>query len=178
MEFKAQTRTEQVLIVLKIIAWIAFFGFAVKAGANIISYVVSYFHPEGAQNLYMGSDLLELRIHNFFKYSVLVAAWVALLILKANVWYRVARIISLFKIESLFTLELTHKLEKISYLLFSISVLGYVGSTYAGWVGEMAERFQNDWNASEFLFMAGLMFVVSQIFRRGVEIQSENELTV
>jgi hypothetical protein len=30
----------------------------------------------------------------------------------------------------------------------------------------------------EFVFMAGLIFVISQIFRRGVEIQSENDLTV
>jgi hypothetical protein len=98
--------------------------------------------------------------------------------MKANIWYRVARIISLIKIESPFTLELTRKLEKISYLLFSISILGYLGSTFAGWLGEKAQQFQNDWDAGEFLFMAGLLFIVSQIFKRGVELQSENELTV
>ncbi len=178
MEFKFQTRTEQVLTVMKIIAWIAFFGFVVQAGAYVISYVVSFFQPLAAKNLYMGADLLELKNHSVFKYSMLIASWVALLILKANVWYRVARIISLIKIETPFNVEITHKLEKISYLLFSISMLGYLGSTYAGWLGEMAEQFQTDWNANEFLFMAALMFVVSQIFRRGVEIQSENDLTV
>jgi hypothetical protein len=178
MEFKFQTRTEQILSVLKIIAWVAFFGFVVQAGAYVISYVVSFSRPAGAQNLYMGIDLLELRNHSVFKYSTLIAAWVALLVMKANIWYRVARIISLIKIESPFTLELTRKLEKISYLLFSISILGYLGSTFAGWLGEKAQQFQNDWDAGEFLFMAGLLFIVSQIFKRGVELQSENELTV
>ncbi|MBN2635649.1 MAG: DUF2975 domain-containing protein [Prolixibacteraceae bacterium] len=36
----------------------------------------------------------------------------------------------------------------------------------------------DSWNTGPFLFMAGLVFVISQIFKRGVEIQSENDLTV
>lgn len=178
MKFKVQTKTDQILILMKIIAWIAFFSFVVKAGSYAISYVVSIFNSEGASDLYMGNNLYQLRKLDFIKYSILVAGWVILLVLKANVWYRVAGIISLIKIENPFTLEITHKLEKISYLLFSISILGYVGSAYAGWLGEIAARFQKNWGGGEFLFMAGLLFIVSQIFRRGVEIQSENDLTV
>jgi hypothetical protein len=30
----------------------------------------------------------------------------------------------------------------------------------------------------EFLFLAGIVFVIAQIFKRGIEIQTENELTV
>jgi hypothetical protein len=40
---------------------------------------------------------------------------------------------------------------------------------HISWIGE---------NAGEFLFMAGLVFIISPIFKRGVELQSENELTV
>lgn len=32
--------------------------------------------------------------------------------------------------------------------------------------------------SAEFVFMAGVVFVMSQIFKKGVEIQTENELTV
>ncbi|GLU53977.1 hypothetical protein Dfri01_34380 [Dyadobacter frigoris] len=34
------------------------------------------------------------------------------------------------------------------------------------------------WAAEEFIFMAGLVFIISRVFKRGVEIQSENDLTV
>jgi hypothetical protein len=178
MKFKAQSKTEQILMVMKVLAWIAFFGFAVQIGAYIFSYVVSYFNPEGAGNLYMGMDLLELRNYNFFKYTVLVACWEAFLIMKAIVWYRFALIISTIKLKNPFTMEIAQRLEKISYLLFSIWIMGYIGSAYAGWLGEIAESMHDNWNAGEFLFIAGIMFIVSQIFKHGVELQSENDLTV
>lgn len=178
MKFKVQTKTEQILTVMKILAWVAFLGFTIQAGAYLISYAVSYFNPAGAKNLYPEINLFELREHNFLKYSILIACWVVFTIMKANVWYRVARIISRIKIENPFTLEISHKLEKISYLLFSIWIMGYIGSAYAGWLGEMAENMHDKWNAGEFFFIAGILFIVSQIFKRGVELQSENELTV
>ncbi len=178
MKFNVQSKTDQILTVMKFIAWIAFIGFAVQTGATVISYVVSWFNPEAARNLYNGMNLGELRELSFVKYTLLIICWVTLLILKANVWYRVARIISLIKIENPFNLEIAHKLEKISYLLFSIWILGYLGSAYAGWLEKMASPLLKEWNSGQFLFMAGLMFIVSQIFKRGVELQSENDLTV
>lgn len=30
----------------------------------------------------------------------------------------------------------------------------------------------------EFLFMAGIIFIIAQVFKRGLEIQTENELTI
>jgi hypothetical protein len=32
--------------------------------------------------------------------------------------------------------------------------------------------------SGETLFLAGVVFVIAQIFKKGVEIQSENELTI
>jgi hypothetical protein len=31
---------------------------------------------------------------------------------------------------------------------------------------------------NEFIFMAGVVFIMSQAFKRGVEIQSDNDLTI
>ncbi len=42
----------------------------------------------------------------------------------------------------------------------------------------MVIKFELDCGSSEFLFMAGIIFIIALIFKRGVEIQSENELTI
>lgn len=36
----------------------------------------------------------------------------------------------------------------------------------------------NHFNHGEYFFMAGIVYIISQIFKRGVELQEENELTV
>ena len=69
-------------------------------------------------------------------------------------------------------------LQTISYFLGSIWLLMQVGNGQTRWLSKQAGLSLQDWNGAEFLFVAGLVFIVSQIFKRGVEMQSENELTV
>lgn len=181
MNFREQSKTEKILTVMKIFAWIAFFGFCIQSGAYLISYVLSFFNPQVASDIYGGLNLIELRENNFITYSILMACLVMLVSLKANVWYKVIGIISTIKIENPFTLEITHRLENISYLLLAIWILGFISNSYADWLAKKVEintGFFSTLNSGEFLFMAGLLFIVSQIFKRGVELQSENELTV
>ena len=61
MEFKAKTRTGQILIILNILAWVAFVGFAIEAGAILFSYLMTAFSPEAARDFYKGLDLYNLR---------------------------------------------------------------------------------------------------------------------
>ncbi len=84
--------------------------------------------------------------------------------------------------ENPFTMEVARSLEKISYILLNIWILGFIASTFSFWLTNQNEILPNSLQealgSKGFLFMAGLLFIVSQIFKRGVELQSENELTV
>ena len=176
-------KTDQVLTVMKIFAWIAFFGYSIQCGSYLISYIVSWFNPQAASDIYKGLDLFGMKEHSNVKYTIFVASLVAVAGLKANIWYRVTQIIPKIKIENPFTIEVARRLEKISLILLIIWILGYAGSAYAGWLSRTFEFVVNSetlrsLNSGEFLFMAGLLFIVSQIYKRGVELQSENELTV
>lgn len=178
MEIKVNTRTGQILTVLKILAWMAFFGFVVSAGVFLFSYISSYWNPGGAKNIKEGLNLLQLRQENFTLYTVLMAFSFIMTILKAIVWWMVAKLIDKIKLENPFTMEVAHRLEYISYSLFTVWVLSVTGGGFVAWLGEKAGNLNDSWNTGEFLFMAGLIFVISQIYKRGVELQSENELTV
>jgi len=175
---KTKTRTEQILTVMNILAWIAFIGFSIEAGAMMISYGVSCVNPEGAKNLYKGLNLFDLRQSSFREYTCVVSFMVAIVILKSTVCWLVIKVISKINLVNPFTIEVTTILEKISYSLFSISVVGALGNGYTNWLMHRTGEDYGNFAIEEFIFMAGLMFIISQIFKRGVEIQSENELTV
>ena len=49
---------------------------------------------------------------------------------------------------------------------------------HMAWLAERVAGLEKNYISGEFIFMAGVVFVISQIFKKGVEIQSEHELTV
>ena len=173
-----KTKTEHVLIFMKIVAWIAFFSFVVEIGAYLYVYILSFWNPEAAGNFYHDINLYDLSQSSVAKYSIVVFFMILTSALKAMVWWLVVKLIRKIKIANPFTKEVAGKLEKMSYTLFAIWVLGVTGGGFTAWLGELAGTLNDSWNHGTYLFMAGLVFIISQIFKRGIEIQSENELTV
>lgn len=178
MEIKAKTRTEQILIVMHILAWVAFIGFMVEAGAILVSYGVSCVNPEGAQNLYRGLNLYNLRQYNFWHYTLYASFMVALSILKSLVSLQVIKTLSKFNLKNPFTMEVARRLEKISYVAFATWLVTMLSNVHTWWLMKITRELHGNWISGEFIFMVGLVFIFSQVFKRAVEIQSENELTV
>lgn len=178
MEKKKKTRTGQVLELMHILAYLPFIGFMIEAGAILVSFVVSWINPEAANNLYKGLNLYGLRQFDFGQYALTISLLVMLAIQKSYVWYLAIVTLSKINLTNPFKPEMAARLEKMSYVLLGIWLVAEFSEAHAKWLGKNAGETYDAANAGEFLFMAGLIFIISQVFRRGVEIQSENELTV
>jgi Protein of unknown function (DUF2975) len=178
MEIKTRTRTEQILTVMRIVAWVAFIGLLIQAGALIISYAVSGFNPDAAKNLYQGLNLFKLRQFNFYYYTMSVSFIVGLTVMKAYIAGLVIKILSKVNLTNPFTADVANRLESMSHLLLGTWVVSMLHDVHNKWLSKRIGSFDGDWNAGEFIFIAGIVFVIAQIFKRGVELQSENELTV
>ncbi len=178
MEIKAKTRTEQILTVMHILAWVATIGYMIEAGAIMVSYAVSVVNPEAAGNLYQRSNFETLRSLSFWYYTCAVSFIVAMAVMKAYVWQLVIKTLSKISLLNPFTKETAQRLEMISYVMLGTWVVALVNSGYLDWLEKnKGEDFGKEMSG-ESIFVAGLVFVISQIFKRGIEIQSENELTV
>lgn len=175
---KNRTRTQQILVVMHVLAWVAFIGLVIKTGALLTSYGISWINPGAADDLYRGLDLSNLREFSFWQYSQSVSFLIAFDAMRAFVMFLVIRTLSKVNLVSPFTREVCGSVEKISHVLFGIWIVAILSNAHGKWIlkqtGEMVPTLPTD----EFLFMAGLVFVISQVFKRGLEIQSENELTV
>src|SRR5882762_1219608 len=102
MEFKEKTRTEQILTVMHILAWVAFAGFAIEGGAVSISFAVTCVDPEASKNVYKGLNLYNLREFNFWHYTLHISFLLLLSTLKSYVWYLVIKTLSDLKLENTF----------------------------------------------------------------------------
>ncbi|MBY0432727.1 MAG: DUF2975 domain-containing protein [Cyclobacteriaceae bacterium] len=175
-----KTRTQTILTVMHVLAWIAFIGLAIEAGAILTSYGVSWVHPLAAKDLYRGMDLYDLSKYDFWLYTQMVSYIVALLVIKAYAIYLLIKIMMKVKLQSPFTAKTASRLETISYVLLGGAIISIICNAETRWL-QKRMQFDIRWigeNVGEFLFMAGFVFILSQVFKRGVELQSENELTV
>ncbi len=100
--------------------------------------------------------------------------------LKATIWYVVYALLAKLKLQKPFSMEVEKKLERIAYLSLGVWIVSSIfWAIYAYYLLQATGiHLPTNSNGSEYFFMAGIIYIVSQIFKRGIEMQEENQLTV
>lgn len=162
-----------------VIFWIVFIGLSIKAGVLVVSFIVSLaVSAQAASDLYMGLDLSEL--HNFDKYHYIAIMVLAIILsmLKASIAMMAVRVATGFNIDKPFNTVTTHMISGISRLALFTGILAIIAQEYIKWLSEKSISVPLDMGGQEILFFAGVIYMLAKIFEKGVELQSENELTV
>jgi hypothetical protein len=103
-------------------------------------------------------------------------------ILKAVLFYVVITLLSKLDLAKPFNSFVSKQITRISYYTFSIGLLSYIAQQTAknlmhhGFVTDNLNQFWTDSEA--FILMAAIVYVIATIFKKGLEIQMENDLTV
>jgi hypothetical protein len=171
------------LTVMNVLSWVIFIGLCIKTGTIFYSFVVSlHVNPEAAQNLYLGLNLSALYDFSLLLYCSLMILIILIWGFKAFLFYFAIQIFLKLNLVKPFSTEIASLISKISYVACMVGVLSIVTSSFTVWLFTFRIHFPNDIRdfigGSEFLFIAGILFIVALIFKSGIEIQSENELTV
>ena len=173
---------DTILKVLHITSWIIFIGLCIEAGALLFNFVFTLFKPVAAHNVYNGLDLSMLYQKEFPHFVGIMSCIVLLAMLKAYLFYLVVCLFLKLNIASPFRVEIAKIIEKISYEAFSIAIVSIVTKEYAkkliqeGYELSETSKYWNDTTA--FLMMAAIVYVISQLFKKGIELQKENDLTI
>jgi hypothetical protein len=171
--------TKQVHDILKVVAWIIFIGLCIETGAKVVSIFVSQFMNHGAaKNLYMGMDLSALYESSELHFIIMALLLIILPALKAYLFFWVIRITSNLDIARPFSEYNAHLILKMSKISLQIGITAFITGSYAGWLETTKIRIPHADGGTEYLFLAGILFVIVQIFKRGIELQTENELTI
>lgn len=167
---------------LHIIAWIIFVGLCIEAGAFIVNFVFSIFNPEFVKNLYQKLDLSQLYNGNKLAFFSIYSFILLISLLKAYLFYIVIMLLHKLDLSKPFNTFVSKQITKISYYTFSIGILSYIAQEtannlkhYGYNIGNLNE-FWADGQA--FIIMAAVIYVIATIFKKGVEIQNENDLTI
>ena len=176
-----KTRTEKILIVLRILAFMGAIKYSIDCGAQLTHFVASFINTDWAKRTYeVNLDIFNIREKSIAYYSYAMCLTIAVSALKATIWYVVYALLTKLKLQTPFSMEVEKKLERIAYLLLGVWIVSTIfWKTCLYYVStETGIQLATNSNADEYLFMACMIYIISQVFKRGIEIQEENQLTV
>lgn len=180
---KTQNKTQLILTIMNVLFWIAFIGLCVQTGTILFSFVVGLMGNQIATDrLYLEVNLTELYKLGLFHYLNIGLVLLISSGLKAYIAYLVIKISTKFNLQQPFNKTAYQLISQISYFILIIGILqACAQSYYKGLIKEgltVPNLSHHFGNGGEFLFVAGIIFIIAQVFKRGLEIQSENELTI
>lgn len=167
---------------LHIVAWIFFVGLSIEAGGLLVNFFFSLYKPEFIQNLYQKLDLIDMYKDSkgvfFFVYSLILSISIS----KAYLFYVVIMLMLKMDLSKPFNTFVERRFFKISYITLAIGFFSYIASelakklAYYGFVTDKLNQFWTDGQA--FILMGAVIYIIATIFKKGVDIQNENDLTV
>ena len=170
-------KTEKLLKIMKFFSWFAFIGLMIKSGAILVTYLLSIENSEISKNLYEGLNLYEYRNYSFTQYTFIIVYKIVLFAIEAYIAFLVIKLLQKLNIKQPFNLDVQKFMQKISYCIFYLWILAIIHNTHVQIIGKK-HNFKIDLFSSDFVFLSVIIFIFAQIVKRGIEIQSENELTI
>ena len=167
---------------LYIVAWLIFVGLSIEAGGLLVNFVFSLFKPEFVQNLYQKLDLSQMYNASKMSFFGIYSFILTISILKAVLFYIVIRLMHKMDLTKPFSTFVSKQILQMSYFTISIGLLSYIATQltkslmHHGFVTTDLNQFWADSQA--FILMGAVIYIIAIIFKKGVDIQNENDLTV
>ncbi|AFK04427.1 hypothetical protein Emtol_3298 [Emticicia oligotrophica DSM 17448] len=175
-----KSQSKDILNIIKYLTLIPAIGFSIECGSQIFSLVISFLYPSIAQNTYkVIKEIYELYGEHQKYFYITMSFSIMISGLKAFIWYYLFDFLLKLNLDSPFNHKFSVKIQNLGYFTFGLWLVAVLANSYMKYIFkktsvDLIHIFDNEM----YLFMAGIVYIISQIFRRGVELQEENELTV
>lgn len=167
---------------LYIVAWLIFIGLCIEAGGLLVNFFFSLYKPDFVQNLYQKLDLTKMYEDSKLAFFGIYSFILTISILKACLFYIVIRLMHKMDLSKPFNSFVARQISQISYYTLSIGLLSLIARQFSknlihyGFVTDNLNHFWADSQA--FILMGAVVYIIATIFKKGVDIQNENDLTV
>jgi len=178
-------KTKSFIFLLTILSWIIFTGLCIVAGSFIVNISLAVFQPEWMAYTWKEADFTALytfdRGYFFAQMSLITIATV----LKAFLFFMILQLLNdkKMKIQRPFHQRVATLISKASFITLLISIFSYWGVKYSEWLTKKGialpsvEQMELG-GADVWMFMCVVLVVIAQVFKKGIELQNENDLTV
>ncbi|MCH7411218.1 DUF2975 domain-containing protein [Belliella sp. DSM 111904] len=182
-QWKEKWLNQPGLMLITVVIWAIFIGLCIKAGTFLFTSIYSLYNPIVARDLYEGLNLYGLLNESYTHYLAVVSLMLCIEGLKAYLFFLVIRVFLKINLVHPFSSEVAKIITNISAVAFQIGITIIISGSYYKWLAKRAFDIPPVHQVYfvggfEYLFMGAIIIAIAQVFKRGMEIQNENELTV
>jgi len=167
---------------LYVVVWLIFVGLSVEAAGLIVNFFFSLYNPAFVQHLYQKLDLSQMYRDSKWAFFGTYSFILLIAVLKALLFYIVIRLMHKMDLSKPFSSFVAKQISHISYFTLSIGLLSYMAKQLTKNLshhGFDTGRLYPFWEDSQaFILMGAVVYIIATIFKKGVDIQNENDLTV
>ncbi len=179
-------RTDFFLKTLQVIAWIIFIGVCIDAGGVLTNTIYSIFvNPSLAAHFWNNNNLSQVNSFNQSYFITLTTLMSIVAILKALLFYIIIKIFHDKKLNfsDPFKEAIGPYVSNIAYVALGIGLFSLWGADLSEWLLKQNLTISSvqklKLGGADVWFLMGFtMLVFAKIFKKGIELQSENDLTV
>jgi hypothetical protein len=165
---------------INLAVWLSFIGYTIYAVNYLFHFIYSLINPGIVKDWNLWIDLTDVYESNLGIYSLIMVLLIVGYGLKTYLFYTVTSIFKKLNFVKPFNQEIAPLLIRLCYLSFVIWILSVLSVITINIVGieefnlnDVIKRWQGD---GSYLIMASIIYIMYLIFKRGVEIQNQNEL--
>ena len=180
------SKTDFIFKLLNLLSGVIFVGLCIDAGGLVFNSIYALFiNPIAASRFWDGLDLSDLYRFNQGGFIAFTGLMLFVSLLKAGLFYLILTVFhkSALNISQPFNAMLGRCIFNISYLALGIGVFSFAGTKTFNWLinrGITMPAMENlKLSGNDVWFFMGVtLLIFAKIFKRGIELQTENELTV
>lgn len=179
--------SKQILGVLHVFSWIIFAGLCVEAGGVLVNTAITAcINPAGVRNFWQGREFLTALLQwDYGYFLVITGLMIIVAVLKSLLFYQIIKLFTEKKmaLSQPFNSVLVRGMSLCCWMALGIGLFAHAGQEYVRWLTPMVgteaalEAMHLD-GADVWLFMAVVLMLITQVIKRGVAMQAENELTI
>lgn len=178
--------TKQILNFLNVISWFIFLGLCIETGGIIFNVIFTHFvNQDAAKHFWKEIDFSMLYNFDYGYFFVIVTLMSIVAIMKTLMFYQIVKTLNYKKLNlsEPFSNELRKVIITIAYIVLAIGLFSIWSINYTQWLISknisMPEVIKMGFGGADvWLFMSIILFVIAQIFKRGIELQEESNLTI
>ncbi|MFC5626949.1 DUF2975 domain-containing protein [Algoriphagus winogradskyi] len=183
---ETKLNANKTLKILHVMAWIFYIALMVEAGAIIVNtFITLFINPEGAKNFWEKVDFTAIYNFDSGHFLILTLVMSIVAVLKILLFHQIIKLFSnkTLSFSQPFTSELKKFMLNFTYLAFAIGLFSNCGANFYHWLTTQGipaidmKKLHLE-GGDVWIFMSVLFFIAVQVVKKGIEIQSENELTV
>lgn len=167
---------------LTVVASFILIGLCIQVGGLLTNFFFHFFKPNALSKLFITLDLTAMYEKSQWAFYSMYSFILVIAVLTTILFLEVVQMMMKMDLSNPFNSFVSNKIYRISHITFSIGFLSLIARKSADYLQkhsydtDMLNQYWQD--SSAFILMAGIIYIIAIIFRKGLEIQNENELTV